>query len=588
MTRSGLHRTRSLQSNHPPRRKGMALLVVVVLVMLISLGAYRFSFYMESQYRLTRLHEERVQARLAALSGMELAAAIVEMPVAKRAVLGGLQNNASIFQHVAMEPLLETAPSLTEESVWRFSLISPRMNDDSKQSARASTELPGVQSLSMRFGLENESAKLHIPTLLAWDRMKPGHARLTLLGLPGMNEARVDTWLTELGISKPIDRGGNTEQRSSLDDIKQIWFGGDLNQNYQLDPLEIRFESQRSGQNRAAKVQPSDQTSSTNAFRPLQRYLTWYSGHRNVRSDGQPRVNLNESDLRSLHRTLSMIWPQDWANFVIAMRQLGPGSQLGPSSQLGPGSQLGPSSQTVALPSINLPGAAISTSPNGNTGTVGASTALSTSATIVQDWQPDFSKAAVYSFRSPLDLVGAVVELPATVGVSGPKNSATQVKRTIRNPFSSDLASVRNYLQRLLDDVTVNGLLVAEGRIDVSEASVEVLAGVPGLDLALAQRIVQRRNASNSPASTAQTFDDVTWLLDTVDITKLKELEPYLTFRSDVYSVQAIGYRDNQSAVYRMTATIDACQSPAQLRNKKVWHPWDRGFSIEQLADSKP
>ena len=388
-----------------------------------------------------------------------------------------------------------------------------------------------------------------------------------------MNEAMVDTWLTELGISKPIDRGGNSEQRSSLDDIKQVWFGGDLNQNYQLDPLEIRFESQRLGQNRAAKIQPTDQSSSTNAFRPLQRYLTWYSGHRNVRSDGQPRVNLNESDLRSLHRTLSMIWPQDWANFVIAMRQLGPASQSGSNRQLD------------ALPSINLPGAAISNSATGATGTASAQ---NTSATLVQDWQPDFSKAAVYSFRSPLDLVGAVVELPATVGVSGPKNSATLVKRTIRNPFSSDLASVRNYLQRLLDDATVNGLLVSEGRIDVSDASVEVLAGVPGLDLSLAQRIVQKRNASNSPSSTQQTLDTVTWLLDTIDITKLKELEPYLTFRSDVYSVQAIGYRDNQSAVYRMTATIDARQSPTQLRNKKVWHPWDRGFSIEQLADSKP
>ncbi len=566
MTNSCLHRTRPPKGNPPPRRKGMALLVVVVLVMLISLGAYRFSFYMESQYRLTRLHEERVHARLAALSGMELAAAMVEMPDAKRALLGGLQDNASIFQHIAIEPLLDTGPKFAEESVWRFSLVAPRIGEDTNQSARASTDLPGVQSLSMKFGLENESAKLHIPTLLAWDRLKPGHARITLLGLPGMNEAMVDTWLTELGISKPIDRGGSSDQRTSLDVIKQVWFGGDLNQNYQLDPLEIRFESQRMGQNRTATVQQTDRSSSTKAFRPLQRYLTWYSGHRNVRSNGQPRVNLNEADLPSLYRTLSMIWPQERANFVIAMRQLGPSSQLG------------------TVPTINLPGAAVS-SPA--IGTAGTTSAQNTSATIVQDWQPDFSKAAVYSFRSPLDLVGAVVELPATVGVNGPKNSATLVKSTLRNPFSSDLASVRNYLERLLDDVTVNGLLISEGRIDVSEASVEVLAGVPGLDLALAQRIVQKRNAPNSTSAT-QSIDTVTWLLDAVDITKLKELEPYLTFRSDVYSVQAIGYRDNQSAVYRMTATIDARQSPTQLRNRKVWHPWDRGFSLEQLADSKP
>ena len=67
------------------QRSAMALLVVVVLTMLIALGAYRFSFYMESQYRLTRLHEEQVHARLAALSGLEMAASIAELSSTERA-----------------------------------------------------------------------------------------------------------------------------------------------------------------------------------------------------------------------------------------------------------------------------------------------------------------------------------------------------------------------------------------------------------------------------------------------------------------------------------------------------------------------
>ena len=87
---------------------------------------------------------------------------------------------------------------------------------------------------------------------------------------------------------------------------------------------------------------------------------------------------------------------------------------------------------------------------------------------------------------------------------------------------------------------------------------------------------------------TDDSHDTIAWLVDVMDIAKLKELEPFLASRSDVYSVQSIGYRDNQSAIYRVTATIDACESPARLRNAKVWHPWGRGFSIEQLVDSKP
>ena len=150
------------------------------------------------------------------------------------------------------------------------------------------------------------------------------------------------------------------------------------------------------------------------------------------------------------------------------------------------------------------------------------------------------------------------------------------------------MTEVRNYLGRLLDDVTVDLSPVSEGRIDASEAPAEVLAGVPGLDLSLAQQMIQKRSGSTNAMTTTQELDTIAWLLDVVDLAKLKELEPYLTCRSDVYSVQAVGYRDSQSAVYRTTATIDARESPTQLRNQKVWHPWDRGFPIEQLADSKP
>lgn len=183
-----------------------------------------------------------------------------------------------------------------------------------------------------------------------------------------------------------------------------------------------------------------------------------------------------------------------------------------------------------------------------------------------------------------MDLPVAITANPS----SSPTNQTSPAKRTLRNPFSSDLSEVRNYLGRVLDDVTADMSPISEGRIDATEAPIEVLAGVPGLDLSLAQRIVQHRTGSTNTSGKAQEQDTIAWLVDVVDLAKLKELEPYLTCRSDVYSVQAVGYRDNQSAVYRITATIDARQNPTQFRNQKVWHPWDRGFPIEQLADSKP
>ncbi len=600
-------------------RNGMALLVVVVLVMLIALGAYRFSFYMESQYRLTRLHEEQVHARLAAISGMELAAAMVELPETQRISLGGLFENAGIFRDVSIESTANAPAATADKKGWRFCLVSPMNNDTAGSSQVRTAQVAGRSSLPIRFGLVNESAKLHIPTLLAWDRIKPGHARSALLALPGVTESLVDAWLLKLGVSARFERDESRNQQASMEDLRYAWSGGDLNQNYQLDPLEMRFASQYYGLNR---TQPSmDASNAEGGFKPLQRYLTWHSGHRNTMRDGQPRIYLNESDLQSLHRKLSMVWPSDWANFVIAMRQFGPSNALNSlanpspttpvpqqskSSNASASDQSSPRAPVPPLPPqpINpnpLPpipyvpataGTAATSTSTGNSATTPPA-AASSQATIVQDWTPDFGKAATFTFRSPLDLIGAIVEMPAPGVSSNATNQTGQQSTTIqslRNPFSSDLGEVRNYLGRLLDAVTVDLSPIAEGRVDVSDAPIEVLAGVPGLDFPTSQRLVQQRSAStNSTNSTStQQTDSIAWLLEVVDLNKLKELEPYLTCRSDVYSVQSVGYRDNQSAVYRITATIDARQNPTQLRDQMVWHPWDRGFPIEQLADLKP
>ena len=602
-------------------RNGMALLVVVVLVMLIALGAYRFSFYMESQYRLTRLHEEQVHARLAAISGMELAAAMVELPEAQRISLGGLFENAGIFRNVSIDSTANEPAATADQKGWRFCLVSPAITDAVGNSQVRTPQVAGRSSLPIRFGLVNESAKLHIPTLLAWDRIKPGHARSALLALPGVSESLVDAWLLELGVSARFERDESKNQQASMEDLRYAWTGGDLNQNYQLDPLEMRFASQHYGLSRSTSQPSMDASNAEGGFKPLQRYLTWHSGHRNTTRDGQPRIYLNESDLHSLHRKLSMVWPSDWANFVIAMRQFGPSNALNSlantvpttpvpqqskSSNASKSDQSSPRAAAFPLPPLPpqpinpnpLPpipyvpataGTAATSTLSGNSATIPPA-AASSQAAIVQDWTPDFGKAATFTFRSPLDLIGAIVEMPPAGVSSNASNQTGQpstANQSLRNPFSSDLGEVRNYLGRLLDAVTVDISPIAEGRVDVSDAPVEVLAGVPGLDFPTAQRLVQQRSASTNSTSTQQT-DTIAWLLEVVDLNKLKELEPYLTCRSDVYSAQSVGYRDSKSAVYRITATIDARQNPTQLRDQKVWHPWDRGFPIEQLTDLKP
>ncbi len=46
-------------------RRGMVLVLVLIIVAMISLGSYSFSELMFAEYRAARLHERRLQARLA-------------------------------------------------------------------------------------------------------------------------------------------------------------------------------------------------------------------------------------------------------------------------------------------------------------------------------------------------------------------------------------------------------------------------------------------------------------------------------------------------------------------------------------------
>ncbi len=551
-------------------RRGMALLVVVVLTMLIALAAYRFSFYMESQYRLTRLNEEQVHARLAALSGIEMGAAMAELSTAEQVASGGLFDNR-ILQHIPVTSNVSTTSTArSEESIidWRCSLVSPAVDG-----LGTSSYAVGDAS-DLRFGLENESAKIHMPTLLEWDRKQPGHARTSLLNLPGATETLVDSWLRGLGASGAAGNGGGSSlidrlqtdnsagtQQSATDQLRLLWYGGDLNQNYRLDALEKRLSDQLLGAIGSANTNTLQNANvAADPLPAWQRLVTWHSGHRNETFTGQPRIYLNEPNLQQLHQQLSTIWPADWANFVIVLRQYGPNEfQYAPSGN----SQL----------------------------SLSASNATTNAATNqqVESPAPDFSKPSSYTLSSVLDLVGAVVEAPPSVtsdqstAIDGKLSSSSKRKQTLRNPFSSDLSEARNYLGRVLDESTVDANSFVTGRIDLSAAPAVVLASVPGVDIALAQRIVQQRETKNSVAT--ESVQVIASLLESgiLDLVKLKAILPYLSIRNDVYTVQAVGYRDQLSPVYRCTVTIDARRIPARTINHQIWHPWDRGFTIDQL-----
>ena len=644
----------------PVRRRGMALLVIVVLVMFVSLAAYRYSFEMENEYRLTRLQEEQVQARLCAQSGIEYAASLLEQPLRVREAIMAGQESGELFRRVVerSEQLEQSLLGDREDSRWRFAILSGGSVASSGSSASNSTgglagSLTGSSGVRSRgesqvdggsgasiewgWGMDNESAKLHIPTLLRWNQMRPGLARSVLMTLPEADEETVDGWLASLGVrtatsasqdALQMAMGGgmqSNQQRQqrtrSLDRMRLRWLGGDLDQNYRLDDWEetlmerLLSDPMAGGSEMSAlgrelsKVNTvamgQGNSEGTGSRQPVawNRYLTWVHGERNERPDGRPRIWLNQPDLKRLHQELSQVMPVSDANFIVAMRQYGPGAyaSLGVGNA-GGGASLGSGAagdgrgraSRAAQQGVAGMGAGQGAGQGASQGagqSAGGKSNSGAGSLGAASWVIDWRVAGRYSLRSGLDLVDATLSIEVASGASGGSGGPRPVRQTLSSPLVSSSSDFRLRLAKLLSETTAVQQPILEGRVDITGASAVVLAAVPGMTPELAQKLVQaREQGEGATMGTEPSILSIGWLVDKgiVDWAKLRELEPHLTTRSDVFSLQSVGFRDDRTPVFRSTVMIDARQLPARVRDQRVWHPWDRGFSTESLTQSVP
>lgn len=485
-------------------RQGMALLLVSMVIVLVALAAYGYLDHMQSQYRLAKMQLEQTEAKQAALSGLDLCASLLDRPGEIRQSLGSLEDNQTLFGERLINS--DRSSEETELASWQFSVISPPPQSVSKSSSVAT-------SLPYRYGMENESAKLHLPTLLQWDKIRPGSARRALMNLPGATEEMVTIFLEYCRAPQQSPKQATTPDR-----IAWLWNGGDWNHNFRLDAIE-----QQLGQLTQDRSSSGPQPSASKEDQPLvgwNQFLTWESGQRNIRWNGEARIFLNQSNLQELHSELIAQWPDTWANYVILARQYG-----------------------VAPKPTSLPSTPLDSIP-----------------------VPDFQQAPKTNFKTPLDLIDTIVRLPSESGAT----------RVIVSPFLSEMVQQSDYLGKLLDDVTVSPSEFLAGLVDVNSAPVEVLMGVPGMNSSIAQRCVQVRQ-SQSTTPTSESYH-VGWLLtqSVCNLQTLKQLYPYLAARSDVYQVQVIGYRDEISPTFRASAIIDGRVSPARIRQFQHWQNWGR------------
>ena len=251
-------------------RRGIVLLIVLVVIVALSLSAYTFSGMMLAHRHSALLNGKRVQARSFVESGVETIRYYLMQDVATQEELGGHFNNPLFFQANVV------LPDEDLRSRGGFTVLASFYDETGTTSG-------------IRFGLEDESARLNLNVLLEIDQSSAvlaavpaellaeaaqsasGDAeeltdtsslgRTLLMGLPGMTEDVADAildWMDD--DDEPRDYGAELEYYSSLNPpyaprngplqtveelllvrgvTPQLLFGLDTNRNGLIDTHEM-------------------------------------------------------------------------------------------------------------------------------------------------------------------------------------------------------------------------------------------------------------------------------------------------------------------------------------------------------------
>ena len=538
-----------------PSRSGTVLLIVLVVIAMLTLAAYNYSQTMLTELEATTMYGADVQAREAADSGVEYIATIL----ANRTdpALENLIHNPSVFLGRTV------ATSQRRRGNARFTIIAPVEHD--------------VRGNAIRYGLMDESAKLNLNLL---DRLKLEEEQVhtLLMNLPGMTieiaDAMLD-WIDADDTKRPYGAESEVYEAlsppykakngplESIDELllvqgvtPALLYGEDANRNGLLDP----------GENDGDKSPPLD-----NADGVLDHgwvaFLTAHSREANRRADGTKKIDVNNGLLTELYDALKDEFGADAAKFVIAYRISGPKDQP-PEDTSGKSVA---SSSTASQQKQQQQQAV-----QGLTKAIAGATVGGTGGTVTRGGI-DIAKGGQNKVTTLWDLIGSRADV-----------TMDNVKQTLDSPWPADTSSLPTLLPKLMDALTTTEDEYLEGRINLNQARPEILKGLPGLDEELLNKITQAQklDANGQPdPDTIQRHNTAGWLLvdGLVDIWKMRELDPYLTARGDVYRAQVFGFFDGGGPVTRLEVMVDATKNPPRVTFQRDLNNLGHGYARGQL-----
>lgn len=541
-------------------RRGIMLFIVTLALTALILAGMALLTLMKTEQAATMTRGREALVRGSARSAVVWMIGALEKTPQEREAFGGLYNNAQRFCAQKLLDLDEGG-----DDVSRFTIISPIITD---------SKIEGV-----RYGLVDESSRLNLNAVLAWEHESPGAGRDALMSLPGMTAIAADSILDWIDPDEDARQNGGEAKYYAdkklpysprnaapvfLEELLLVrgvtrsqLYGSDERFTYNIEKLETQEDATGLGGSLAFGVDSSSSRRGQGEAVPWKELLTVFSAEKDVDPTGEARVDLNVANLSFLYQELQSRVGEDLAKFVVLYRQYGPDPTASTSAASGSSRARGGVNRRrsgYAQTPATQQSSSATDDPNA-TITIGA----------LQSVNLDFSVEPTATLSTPLDLVGARVIVDQTA---------------YQSPITTakDAANIER-LYTLLDYASTSASTTIIGRVNVNTAPRAVLLALPGISAADVQKIMSERPDPEKqlPAE----YRHATWLYakDVVDLEQMRALYNKTTGLGDVYRGQIIGFLDHSDEIARAEVVIDGSTVPPRQVFYKDLTSLGKGFA---------
>ncbi len=274
-------------------RRGFVLMVVTIILVLLAAATVAYMGRMQTEYKASSMFGRDIEARMAAESGIEFAAAQIAIKESDPSI--DVFHNPTLFYKRAIGEVDNPAGQV------RFSILVPHRTGD--------------QGGIPRSGMTTENSKFNVNRLLEFenDTDEATDPFTAISFVPGMTQEITNAILDWLDTDDATDRTGGAESATyealavpysarngpmeSIDELLKIqgvtpllFYGEDANRNGILDPNEDDGEDRP----------PSDNADGVLdlGFRD---FLTVSSRERNRLPGGEKKININNGIVAEMH-----------------------------------------------------------------------------------------------------------------------------------------------------------------------------------------------------------------------------------------------------------------------------------------------